>query len=116
MVYNKTNSITSIQLQNKVQHPQEECVVTLTLTLWLSMMLLRRMVMGTAQQVRGRCTNSVDSYHHTLGSTLPAISSEPGAVTLVNMRFCPYAQRTVLCLNAKKVDYEIINSQLMTKV
>merc|ERR1712029_795449 len=77
--------------------------------------MLRRIVMGTVQQVRGRCTNSLDSYHHTLGSSLPAISSEPGAVTLVNMRFCPYAQRTVLCLNTKNVDYDIINSQLMNK-
>ena len=23
------------------------------------------------------------------------------------MRFCPYAQRTVLCLNAKEVDYQV---------
>ena len=30
-------------------------------------------------------------------------------------RFCPYAQRTVLCLNAKGVDYEVINCALMTK-
>ena len=87
----------------------------MTLTL-ITMMSLRRMVMTAAQQVRGKCTNSVDSYHHTLGSSLPAISSEPGAITLVNMRFCPYAQRTVLCLNAKQLDYEVINSQLMTKV
>ena len=82
----------------------------------LTMMSLRRMVMGAAQQMRGKCTNSVDSYHHTLGSTMPVISSQPGAITLVNMRFCPYAQRTVLCLNAKKLDYEVINSQLMIKV
>ena len=30
-------------------------------------------------------------------------------------RFCPYAQRTVLCLNAKDIDYEVINCALMTK-
>ena len=47
---------------------------------------------------------------------MPTVSSQEGAVTLVNMRFCPYAQRTALCLNAKNVDYEVINSQLMTKV
>jgi len=46
---------------------------------------------------------------------MPPISSQEGAVTLVNMRFCPYAQRTVLCLNAKNVDYEVINSQLMKR-
>ena len=65
---------------------------------------------------RSKCTNNMDSYHHTVGSDLPTLSSRPGAVTLVNMRFCPYAQRTVLCLNAKNVDYDIINSQLMNKV
>jgi glutathione S-transferase len=31
------------------------------------------------------------------------------------IRFCPYAQRTVLVLNAKQVDYNIINSALMDK-
>jgi len=30
-------------------------------------------------------------------------------------RFCPYAQRTVLVLNAKGVDYQIINCALMNK-
>ena len=54
-------------------------------------------------------------YHHTLGSSLQVISSEPGSITLINMRCCPYAQRTVLCLNAKKLDYEVINSQLNDK-
>ena len=32
-----------------------------------------------------------------------------------DFRFCPYAQRTVHCLNAKGVDYEVINCALMTK-
>ena len=67
-------------------------------------------------QVRSKCTNNIDSYHHTLGSVRPSISTEQGAVTLVNMRFCPYAQRTVLCLNAKNVDFQVINCQLMSKV
>jgi len=40
---------------------------------------------------------------------------DPDKLTLINMRFCPYAQRTVLCLNAKGIDYEVINSALMTK-
>ncbi len=30
-------------------------------------------------------------------------------------RFCPYAQRTVLVLNAKDVDYQIVNCALMNK-
>lgn len=67
-------------------------------------------------QVRGRCTSSLDSWHHGPGAPLPSLASHPGAVTLVNMRFCPYAHRTVLCLNAKGVEYDIVNCQLMTKV
>ena len=67
-------------------------------------------------QVRGKCTNNVDSYHLTVGSAAPRISKDQDAVSLVNMRFCPYAQRTVMCLNAKNVDYHIINCQLMSKV
>ena len=78
--------------------------------------LLRSILSSTIRQVRHGCTNNIDSYHHTIGSKMAPISSQEGAVTLVNMRFCPYAQRTVLCLNAKNVDYEVINSQLMTKV
>lgn len=66
-------------------------------------------------QVRGKCTNNVNSYHLTVGSEKPRISTEKGSVTLVNMRFCPYAQRTVMCLNAKNVDYQVINCQLMSK-
>ena len=78
--------------------------------------LLRNILTHTIRQVRHGCTNNIDSYHHTLGSKMPTVSSQEDAVTLVNMRFCPYAQRTALCLNAKNVDYEVINSQLMTKV
>lgn len=31
------------------------------------------------------------------------------------MRFCPYAQRTILALNAKNVDYEVVNVDLVNK-
>ncbi|KOB75343.1 Glutathione S-transferase 6 [Operophtera brumata] len=31
------------------------------------------------------------------------------------MRFCPYAHRTILALNAKKIDYEVINVDLVDK-
>merc|ERR1719290_665233 len=62
---------------------------------------------------RHACTNSVNSFHHGPGSTMPAV--DPSSVTLLNMRFCPYAQRTVLCLNAKNVDYSVINCTLKTK-
>ena len=37
--------------------------------------------------------------------TRPAI--DPDTLTVLNMRFCPYAQRTILCLNAKEADYRV---------
>jgi len=72
-------------------------------------MLSRR----SLQCVRYACTNSLNSVHHVTGSKMPEVDKDK--VTLLNMRFCPYAQRTILCLNAKGVDYEIINCALMTK-
>lgn len=63
--------------------------------------------------VRQACTNSLNSVHHVTGSPRPDIDNEK--LTIINMRFCPYAQRTILCLNAKGVDYEVINCALMTK-
>jgi len=51
------------------------------------------------------CKNSVGRYCRYL-STL---------FVFVLCRFCPYAQRTVLVLNAKGVDYQIINCTLMDK-
>lgn len=63
--------------------------------------------------MRSACTNSLNSPHLVTNSPMPAI--DPDTLTLVNMRFCPYAQRTVLCLNAKEVDYQIINCALMTR-
>ncbi|KAL0822435.1 hypothetical protein ABMA28_004505 [Loxostege sticticalis] len=38
-----------------------------------------------------------------------------GKLRIYNMRFCPYAQRTILALNAKEIDYEIVNVNLMNK-
>eukprot|EP00090_Calanus_glacialis_P030042 TRINITY_DN4828_c1_g1_i2.p1 TRINITY_DN4828_c1_g1~~TRINITY_DN4828_c1_g1_i2.p1 ORF type:complete len:303 (+),score=73.25 TRINITY_DN4828_c1_g1_i2:90-911(+) len=67
----------------------------------------------TAQHIRYACTNSLNSVHHATGSKMPEV--DPAKLTLLNMRFCPYAQRTVLCLNAKDIDYEVINCALMTK-
>lgn len=31
------------------------------------------------------------------------------------MRLCPFAQRTILTLNAKQIDYEVINIDLVNK-
>jgi len=63
--------------------------------------------------VRSACTNSLNTPHHVTGSPLPDI--DPSTLTILNMRFCPYAQRTILCLNAKGIDYQNINCALMTK-
>ena len=65
-------------------------------------------------QARAVCSGSLNAWHHGPDSlSMPPVNQQ--AVTLVNMRFCPYAQRTALCLNAKNVEYDVINSQLMTK-
>ena len=65
-------------------------------------------------QARTVSSSSLDGWHHGPDSlSMPPVNQE--AVTLVNMRFCPYAQRTALCLNAKSVEYDVINSQLKTK-
>ena len=81
---------------------------------------MRRLLMPAlgvmrGQQVRAGSSGSLNSWHHGPDSlSLPPVNQQ--AVTLVNMRFCPYAHRTVLCLNAKGVEYDIVNCQLMTKV
>jgi len=67
----------------------------------------------TLHNVRFACTNSLNSVHYATGSKMPEV--DPAKLTLLNMRFCPYAQRTILCLNAKGIDYEMINCALMTK-
>jgi len=71
-------------------------------------------VMRGCSQVRSGSSGSLDTWHHGPDSaSMPAVNQK--AVTLVNMRFCPYAQRTALCLNAKNIQYDIINSQLKNK-
>ena len=77
---------------------------------------LLRPVLGVVRgvQVRSGSSGSLNSWHHGPDSpSLPPVDHQ--AVTLVNMRFCPYAQRTALCLNAKNVQYDVINSQLRNK-
>jgi len=77
---------------------------------------LLRPVLGVVRgvQVRSGSSGSLNTWHHGPDSpSLPPVDHQ--AVTLVNMRFCPYAQRTALCLNAKNVQYDVINSQLKNK-
>ncbi|GBP65909.1 Pyrimidodiazepine synthase [Eumeta japonica] len=50
--------------------------------------------------------------HLKKGDPLPPFA---GKLRVYNMRYCPYAQRTVLALNAKRVDYEVVNVNLVDK-
>lgn len=50
--------------------------------------------------------------HLKTGDALPPFTGKP---RVYNMRFCPYAQRTILALNAKEIDYEVINIDLVDK-
>ncbi|GFN75175.1 glutathione s-transferase omega [Plakobranchus ocellatus] len=40
---------------------------------------------------------------------------KPGVLRLYNMRFCPYAHRTRLVLEHKKIPYEVVNIHLRSK-
>lgn len=47
-----------------------------------------------------------------VGDPLPPFT---GKLRVYNMRFCPFAQRTILALNAKEIDYEVVNIDLVDK-
>nr|UQQ66577.1 glutathione S-transferase omega 3 [Conogethes punctiferalis] len=50
--------------------------------------------------------------HLGKGDPLPPFT---GKLRVYNMRYCPFAQRTILALNAKQIDYEVVNIDLMNK-
>ena len=50
-------------------------------------------------------SNETTSSYKRFSFPRPAI--DPDTLTVLNMRFCPYAQRTILCVNAKEVDYRV---------
>ena len=54
-----------------------------------------------------------DVPHLAAGSQKPAL--DPNQVYIYNMRFCPYAQRTMLVLLDKKVNFNVININLKKK-
>merc|ERR1719400_2035502 len=54
-----------------------------------------------------------DVPHLAAGSPPPAVN--PDRVTVYNMRFCPYAQRTILVLLAKKIPFDVVNINLQRK-
>ncbi|KAI5637091.1 pyrimidodiazepine synthase [Phthorimaea operculella] len=53
-----------------------------------------------------------NSKHLGKGDPLPPYN---GKLRVYNMRYCPYAQRTILALNAKGIDYEVVNINLVDK-
>uniref|UniRef100_A0A2A4K3U4 Uncharacterized protein n=1 Tax=Heliothis virescens TaxID=7102 RepID=A0A2A4K3U4_HELVI len=50
--------------------------------------------------------------HLTKGDPLPPFS---GKLRVYNMRYCPYAQRTMFALIAKGIDYDLVNIDLVDK-
>ncbi|KAH9381869.1 hypothetical protein HPB48_011720 [Haemaphysalis longicornis] len=52
----------------------------------------------------------MDSWALETGSPHPPLT--PGKLRLYSMRFCPYAQRTLLVLKAKAIDHEVVNVNL----
>ncbi|PZC73707.1 hypothetical protein B5X24_HaOG200235, partial [Helicoverpa armigera] len=50
--------------------------------------------------------------HLSKGDPLPPFS---GKLRVFNMRYCPYAQRTMLALIAKGIDYDLLNIDLVDK-
>ncbi|XP_014210802.1 pyrimidodiazepine synthase-like [Copidosoma floridanum] len=53
------------------------------------------------------------SKHLTVGSKAPPL--EKGKLRLYSMRFCPYAQRIHLVLDAKKISYDVVYVNLSQK-
>ncbi|XP_036142208.1 pyrimidodiazepine synthase-like isoform X3 [Monomorium pharaonis] len=51
--------------------------------------------------------------HLSTGSVPPPLV--PGKIRLYSMRFCPYAQRIHLVLDAKRIPYDIVNVNLTHK-
>ncbi|KAL0279957.1 UNVERIFIED_CONTAM: hypothetical protein PYX00_001397 [Menopon gallinae] len=51
--------------------------------------------------------------HLKLGDSLPP--KKDGCIRLYSMRFCPYAQRVHLVLDAKNIKYEVVNINLNDK-
>ncbi|VVD03201.1 unnamed protein product [Leptidea sinapis] len=53
-----------------------------------------------------------NSKHLRKGDPLPPFN---GKLRVYNMRYCPYAQRTLLALIAKNIDFEVVNINLIDK-
>ena len=53
-----------------------------------------------------------NSHHYSLDSSNPMEDGNDDSLTLLNMRFCPYAQRVALILINKKIPFRNINIDL----
>jgi len=56
---------------------------------------------------------NLDSKHLAQGDVLPSPTKDK--LRIYNMRFCPYAQRTLLALQAKQIPHEVVNISLANK-
>merc|ERR1712059_131247 len=54
-----------------------------------------------------------DVPHLAAGSPEPTVDADK--ITVYNMRFCPFAQRTILVLLAKKLPFDVVNIDLTIK-
>ncbi|XP_047993276.1 pyrimidodiazepine synthase-like isoform X1 [Leguminivora glycinivorella] len=64
------------------------------------------------RSMAGTAKINFDTRHLKKGDPLPPYN---GKLRIYNMRYCPYAQRTILVLNAKQIDYEVVNIDLVEK-
>jgi len=60
-------------------------------------------------------TNSVWDKPHLTGYEAQEPEVDPDVITVYNMRFCPYAERTILVLLAKKIRFQVVNIHLKEK-
>jgi len=60
-----------------------------------------------------RMTVNWNTVHLAAGAPEPDV--DPNVITVYNMRFCPFAQRTMLVLLEKKVPFNVVNINLSKK-
>ncbi|XP_013190849.1 pyrimidodiazepine synthase [Amyelois transitella] len=63
-----------------------------------------------SKAVKGKV--NFNTKHLRKGDPMPPFT---GKLRVYNMRYCPYAQRTMLALIAKGIDYEVVNVNLVDK-